>query len=279
MATVAPQEFSLLSALSERQQRVIAAADDADLLASITSNPGQLLRTMADKGLLHRVARGRYVAVGPGGGDAGAQVPPFVLIDAALERRYAISFLSALSRYGLTDHEPYKVTVLIDWRENSSPPSTIGGVEVETRVERRDGRWFGIRTESTHGGTYRIVDPERALIDSLDRPDLAGGPEVVTRALAAGLTNDDLRLSRLIRYATTHSGRVAKRLGFLLETLNLADEEAWEPLLRRAQRTRRYDALFDLENSEDAPNAGKWRLRVEIPSELLRGWALYEHAQ
>src|SRR5258708_3381712 len=125
MATVAPQEFDLLRELRRQGKRTIQLPGDRELVARHSRQPNKLLSKMAAKGLRRRIRRGRYLVVGPGGGSLTQEAAPFARIDAAVSpRRYAISFLSALSHYGLTDHEPFEVTLLLDEREWSSPPAS-----------------------------------------------------------------------------------------------------------------------------------------------------------
>jgi predicted transcriptional regulator of viral defense system len=236
---------------------------------------------MTRKGLLRHVSRGRYLVVGPGGGELQQEASAFGLLDAALRpRRYAVSFMSALAHYGLTDHEPEELTILLDAPRGLSAPGQIAGMGVRAHVVRRDDRWFGIRTEIDDGGRYQIADPERAIIDSLDRPGLAGGPELVVRSLARGILNNDLRIVRLLRYANQHSVRLTRRLGFLLDTTGLATPEQLGTTFQRAHSNRVYDPLFGSKReSRDGPRDARWRVIIDLPPEVLRGWALYEEAQ
>ena len=280
MPTVAPKEFDLLRDLNRQRKRTVQLPGDAELVARHTKNPKLLLSRMAAKGLLRRIQRGRYLVVGPGGGTLLEEASPYAIIDGALSpRRYAVSFLSALSYYGLSDHEPFDVTLLLDERRDASPPTELAGISVRARVDRRDDRWFGIRIAETRGGSFQIADPERAIIDSLDRPSLGGGPETVVRALARGLRSGELRLSRLRRHALRHSVRVARRLGYLLELLDAASEGDLAQLATAAKRSHRTDTLFGLSgerDDDDVPRDSRWCLRIDIPPEMISGWAAYE---
>jgi predicted transcriptional regulator of viral defense system len=280
MSTVAPQEFALLAELHRAGRRTVTLPDDRPLVERHSAQPLKLLHRMSRKGLLRQVGRGRYLVVGPGGREARQEAEPFALLDAALApRRYAISFLSALSHYGLTDHESEELTILIDSPRGKSAPTAIAKMAVRAVVVRRDDRWFGIRIDQDIGGRYRIADPERALIDSLDRPELAGGPEVVVRALARGLRNDTLRLARLLGYAEQHSGRLARRVGFLLQITELATDEQLAGLLIRARATRKYDSLFGIaSDGKPGQTDTGWRLHLDVPAALVCGWAMYEKA-
>lgn len=286
MTTVAPKEFDLLADLRRRRKRTVRLPEDRALIAPYAAYPKNLLSTMKKKGLLRSISHGHYLVVGAGGGSLLEEASAYGILDGALAgRRYAISFLSALADYGLVDHEPREITlVLFDRRKGSVLPTIIGGIPVRARFEGRPGRTFGIRTEDTRGGTYRVADPERALIDSLDRADLGGGPETVVRALARGLQNREVRVARLCRYAAEHSARVARRLGYLLELFEAASEEQLVELERVAKKSHRYEPLFGASATDDDQDdldqqqerSLRWWVTVDVPPQVLIGWRAYE---
>jgi predicted transcriptional regulator of viral defense system len=273
-----PREFALLAALRHAGKTTLVLPKDREFVQQHSKRPLRLLSQMANKGLLRRVQRGRYVVLGPGAGSLREELPAFSILDAAFApRRYAISFLSALAFHGLTDHEPFEVTLLVDLPKGGTAPREIAGVPIRVRAERRDRRWFGIRTNDDNYGAYRIADPERAIVDSVDRPELAGGPEIVVRALSRGVLNGTLRVPRLVRYADRHSIRLARRIGYLLDTLDAASPEQLQVLRARAKQSRRSDSLFGVDADADRVEKNSvWRLETEIPTVIVRSWAAYE---
>ena len=281
--TVAPQEFELLADLKREGQTTIVLSRDRALVKRHSSRPNKFLHDMAKKGLLRHLAHGRYLVVGPGGDKVSLlrDRPALALLDSGLApRRYMVTFLSALAYYGLTDHEPHVITLLIDEPNNVSPPDTVAGLAVKAKISRTN--WFGVRSEEDGaGGLVRIADPERAILDSLNFPDFAGGPEIVVRALARGILNKQLRIKRLIRYADQFGGRVARRTGFLLELLGAADDDELESLRASARKSGRYDPLFGLDDLSDdaAERDSTWRLILDVPSEIVRAWASYEGSE
>jgi predicted transcriptional regulator of viral defense system len=270
-------EYGLLTELRRTGKTTLALPHDRQTVERYSTRPLRLLSQMAQKGLLRRVQRGHYVVLGPGGGSLREEVPTFSTLDAAFgDTRYAITFLSALAYYDLTDHTPYAVTLIADLPEGATPPRQIAGIPVRARAERRDDRWFGVRRQEDGFGSFCIADPERAILDSLASPAFAGGPEVAVRALARGLRDDTLRIARLVRYGSDHSIRLARTTGFLLELLGVADDERLAPLKTRAKQTRRYDKLFGLDDDEaELEVSAAWWLQSAIPASVIRAWAAY----
>ena len=270
-----PSELGLLTELRRAGKTTLAWPADRATVERHSKRPPRLLSQMAQKGLLRRVRRGHYVVLGPGAGSLREEVPSFSTLDAAFgDTRYAITFLSALAYHNLTDHAPYAVTLLADLPDGATPPRQIAGIPVRVRAERRDDRWFGVRRQEDFFGSFRIADPERAVIDSLAFPTFAGGPEVVVRALARGLANETLRTSRLVRHADRHSIRLARTTGYLLELLDVDDERV-APLESRAKQTRRYDTLFGLDDGGEVEVSRRWWLKSALPETIIRAWAAY----
>ena len=270
-----PSEYALLSELRRAGKTTLTLPGDRPTVARYSSRPLRLLSQMTEKGILRRAQRGHYVVLGPGGGSLRDEVPTFSAIDAAFgETRYAITSLSALAYYELTDHDARAVTLIADLPEGATAPRQMAGIAVSVRTERRESRWFGIRRQENSFGTFRIADPERAVVDSLAFPASAGGPEIVVRALARGLENGTLRIPRLVRYASQHSIRLARTMGYLLELLG-AGEEVLAPLRARAKQTRRYDILFGLTDDAEPEAVRSWMLKSDVPSSVIQAWGSY----
>ena len=86
------------------------------------------------------------------------------------------------------------------------------------RVKPR--KFFGSHGYRAGEFQVEITDREKTIVDCLDRPDLSGGVDQVGRALLAGDGNFDW--DRMTMYLCRFgSGAVVKRLGFLVEALEL----------------------------------------------------------
>lgn len=71
---------------------------------------------------------------------------------------------------------------------------------------------------------FMVTDREKTIIDGLDLPQYAGGIGEIAKALSTAWTQLDE--SKLRKYAVKiGNSAVAKRLGFLMETLKLGDIE------------------------------------------------------
>ena len=110
-----------------------------------------------------------------------------------------------------------------------------------------------------------ISDMERTIIDSLRRPDLAGGITEIAKGL--WMKRDSLNIERLIEYALRLDvGAVLRRLGYLLERNGMANETTLRPLRNKLSATyQRLDPVLPQEGSF----LSRWRLRLNVSSEEL----------
>jgi predicted transcriptional regulator of viral defense system len=94
-----------------------------------------------------------------------------------------------------------------------------------TIVSQRSGKFFGIVKDWIDEMPFSVTDREKTIIDGLDLPQYVGGVGEIAKALSGSWkTLDEKKLRRYV--AKIGNSAVAKRLGFLMETLGLGDVEA-----------------------------------------------------
>jgi predicted transcriptional regulator of viral defense system len=154
-----------------------------------------------------------------------------------------------------------EVTFITPKRKQAMHPELLG-VRFEL-VFIKPERMFGAALLGEPGLRIRVTDPERTVIDMLDRSDLCGGPAAAAVLEAAWPALDAERLTDYLeRFA---GGTVPRRLGYLVERLGLLSHD--DPLLER-WRTLLGAGYSLLERGGPAagPFVRRWRLRVNVPS-------------
>jgi len=124
-------------------------------------------------------------------------------------------------------------------------------------------RMFGAALLGEPGLRIRVTDPERTVIDMLDRSDLCGG--VPAAAAVLEMAWAALDVERLTEYLERFAGgTVPRRLGYLVERLGLLSAD--HPLLER-WRTLLGAGYSLLERGGPAagPFVRRWRIRVNVP--------------
>jgi len=104
------------------------------------------------------------------------------------------------------------------------PPGEVLGVSYKV-ISLRPEKFFGVVKDWINEMPFMVTDREKTIIDGLDLPQYVGGVAEVTKVLSIGWTQ--LNESKLRKYAVKIGiSAVAKRLGFLMETLGLGNVEA-----------------------------------------------------
>ena len=173
---------------------------------------------------------------------------------------YYVSWWSAFVFHDLTEQLPRTVSVAVQSKRRDAE---IGGIRVRfVRVSPK--KFFGYRTVKTEGALVAVATPEKAIIDSLDRPAYSGGLAEVAKALSSRR----VRSEELIRIARRYGVRaVAQRLGWLLENLRGEDASA---LLEMVNPGAPY--LLNPVGETTGAIDRRWGLRINTSIRNLSAW-------
>ena len=171
----------------------------------------------------------------------------------------------ALSWLGFTTQKPATVFVAV---RKQTAPLTIEGAEIRfVSVEAR--KFFGFKTYNVYGRSTRISDPEKTLVDCIDRPDLAGGPSELTRIVHAAMAEIDQE-KLMIAALQMNSKALLQRLGFLSDLVErpLKDEPRQQLRAAIPKKTRStFGARARREG--DIGYVAEWELHVHARKDEL----------
>jgi len=223
-----------------------------------------LLSDMVRRGLLLRLNRGLYYVI-PYEKDAESFMPDWPLVAGHLVRgaRHYIGYYSALQIHNLVVQPSLKEQIVVSHQVRPST-LTIKGVDFQF-IYHNENHFFGF--EETWVDSFHQVfcsDLEKTLIDCLFRPDYAGG--IVEIARAMNQSKGVIKFDKLLDYAQRfNSQAVIKRLGFLLEALNIETEI----IERLAQiRTASY-VLMDTELPKTGKLISRWSIQQNLDTETI----------
>jgi predicted transcriptional regulator of viral defense system len=252
----------LLAQLDRRHVRALRLPDDWDIVDAVTgSRPAsqQLIFRLNRSGLLRKVKRGGY-AVRPR--SRALAMSALELVGAFERERHLVTAGAALAFHGLSD-QSFRTIIVI------SPVQQRGwewqGERVVYAHQPPDRIWGGRIIKPADAPTW-IARPERAILDSLAHPkwgvSLSQVVEAVQRSLA-----DPRFPERLAQSAARYgNSAVSRRLGFIIS--RLSDESAAIPF-RALIGTSRALTRLDPSGERDGPSHPEWRLRENVPFELL----------
>jgi predicted transcriptional regulator of viral defense system len=257
---------ALKEKLRSDNRSVISLATDRPWLEEITAHPSQLLEDMARKGWAHRIQSGRYLvevdAASPQALPLVDELEPLVeAVLAGLGVPYYLSWHTALFHYGLVEQQSSTIFCGVPRRKT---PVRFGRFAIRF-VYSPAPAIFGNEPSIEFQQSVIFASPERALLDSLQRPDLAAPYPVLLAAFESAVQQKMLDPRRLVAYTVRlGSAALARRVGFLMDHYGL---QGSEPLLDYIGARRRLEAFKPGDSRESGEAEPKWRLR--IPPRLI----------
>jgi predicted transcriptional regulator of viral defense system len=182
----------------------------------------QFLERLQSKGWIRRIRRGRFAVIPLSSGEGRSpQLHEFV-VAMELVSPAVIAYWSALNHHGMTEQLPRTVFVATDHPVRRQPGDILG--VTYKIVSLKPDKIFGVMKEWIDEIPFSVTDREKTIIDGLDLPQYVGGVSEITKALTGSWKLLDEK--KLRKYAAKiGNSAVAKRLGFMMETLRLGNVE------------------------------------------------------
>ncbi len=263
--TLGPQAAKLVTALHELGRTVFRIGDIREITRLPESSARSFARKLVNRGVATRLKPGLFILVPYELGNEQQYVGnPFVVAREIMNSQdYYLSHATAMEIHGMLTQPQLIVFV-------STPkvrrPLTVHGVEFRF-IHCQQRHLFGITDHwVTKQEKIRVSDLERTIIDGLKQPEHCGGVTEVAKGL--WIRRQDMDVGRLTRYARRIGvGAVLRRLGFLLETYQMANAEELERI--RSELTASYVRL-DPVLPVEGKRLKRWRLQLNVnPDELL----------
>ena len=177
----------MVLSLREQGREIVLASDIISMLGSETT-ARKVIRNLVKKGWLARLVGGRYMLLPPEHGpeNFGENNP-----HGARRRRRRTSYIgwwTAAAFHGFTTQKPMTVTVAT---LRQMPARTIEDTDVRF-IKITERKFFGFKPYNIYGRKVAISEPEKTVIDCIDRPDLCGGAAELTRIVHGAMRDADL---------------------------------------------------------------------------------------
>lgn len=256
----------LLTGITRQGKRIFIYDDAVKAYGSDGRRLWELLSTLVRRGWLQRIEKGKYLILPFEAGGEREWTEHEFIIGSYLIEPYYIGFRSALNYYGYTEQLSRTVFIASTSRKLKSS-LTISGVTYRF-IFLSERKFFGARQIAIDGNQVNISEPEKTIVDCLDRPRYCGGISEAAKALWYG--RDELDFPRMAEYSRRNGNRAAsQRLGYLIEILGFKDEKAIEILLKsRSTRYARLDALSESKGRY----VERWKVIVNVSENELLQW-------
>jgi len=252
---------------AQRQGTNLLDADAVTRLAAVSRpHAVNLLASMARKGVLFRVGRGRYAVIPPSvlHERKSYVIDPHLVIDELMKADglgecYYVAYQSAAAIHGAAQQLPFVLQVALPMQRR---PVDMGQGRIQfIRIQTQ--KWFGFRQVLYQEAPLRVSDHEKTLLDCLERFDLCGGVGEATRT--AGTLLEGIRSDTLLSYLDQMGNQaMAQRLGLILERLSTVQAVDQELIAAVARRVGRHTYLLDPHGPIEGLVDRRWRIRENI---------------
>jgi predicted transcriptional regulator of viral defense system len=267
---ISTRSSELLSHFNEQQR---ACFDYTEALSALPhSNVGAvktLLSDMTKRGLLMRLKESVYYII-PYEQNSEYFMPDWHLIAGNLvkDAKHYIGYYSALQIHNLITQPSLKEQIVVSKQLH---PSIIKIKNIPFQfIYHNEHHFFGGKKVWIDSFNQVLCsDLEKTIIDCLFKPHYAGGIVEIARALDSA--KDKINFTTLLDYTKRFKSQaVVKRLGFLLELLEINDDiiEALQKL-----KTSSY-ILLDTELPKSGKMTSRWRIQQNLENETIKA-AIY----
>lgn len=229
----------------------------------------ELLSDMVKRGLLMRLKKGLYYII-PYEQEASVFMPDWHLLAEYLTKGtdHYIGYYSALQIHQLITQPSLKEQIVV---AKQVRPSTLEIRDVTFQfIYHNEDHFFGSKKIWIDSFNKVLCsDLEKTFIDCLFKPDYAGG--IVEVAKAIYTSKDKINYDKLLEYAQRFKSQaVIKRLGFILETLDIASGITKQ---LRKDKTNSY-VLLDTELPKSGKMISRWSIQQNLETETIKS-AIY----
>jgi len=237
-------------------------ADDAAAALGVSrEEAARIAGYLASKGWLARVRRGLFTVV-PLEADAPEdwRADPWLVAGRVFAPCY-IGGWSACEHWSLTE-QLFRSIVVVSAEPQRRAEVTVQGTGFRV-VTRKPDTLFGTRRVWRGREHVDVSDPTRTIVDVLDDPSIGAGIRNVADVLSAYFAGEHREDELLVSYADRLGNRtVFKRLGFLLESLEIDAPELTETCLARR-----------------SAGLGKLDPSIRLPGRITKRWGLRINAR
>jgi predicted transcriptional regulator of viral defense system len=224
-----------------------------------------LLSELVKRKIIVRLKAGKYLIIPQEMGSGENYLGNWYIAGKEIinSQKYYIAFYSAMNYWGMLTQPLIKIFIATPKRQ-IVPREMIGKMIFVTVKEKSI---WGIKEEWINNKEkIRISNIEKTIIDCLTFPQCCGGITEIAKGI--WIVKDKINYKILLNYANGYNKNVvAKRLGYLLESLNIGDSNIVLELKKYVKD--RYD-LFDPTLSIKRINKNSWRLIDNVGQKQIK---------
>ncbi|MCL4376796.1 MAG: transcriptional regulator [Actinobacteria bacterium] len=245
----------LIDRIYEENKPVFTISDAQKILSKDYNQTTDLLSEMVKRKIINRLKPGKFLIIPQEVGNVERYLGNLFIAASEVVNSpdYYIGFYSAMNHWGMLTQPLFKVFV-------PSPKRQVVPIQLKDNlifIYMKEKFIWGIKEEwITQTRKIRISDLEKTILDGLLYPQHCGGITEIAKGI--WITRDKIDYNKLERYVSKYGKNVvAKRLGYILEILEIADHSLLFNLKQYVKA--RYD-LLDPAMPKTIKNKNTWRL-------------------
>jgi predicted transcriptional regulator of viral defense system len=210
-------ESDILSHIKESKCSLVDSKKIKDYLNVEAGYASKILERLNQKGYLERIIRGNYLFI-PLEYGYEERYPPMnsLVVGSVLTKPYYYGYQTANNYHGFTSQfSPKTYICTVKPRRNFRWRNTSYKF-----VKLVDDKFFGFTMVEADGCKICVAEPEKAVLDSLDKPNYCGGVSQVIYVVHNALSSDVDRDKLLLYADRMGSNSVLQRLGYIVELLS-----------------------------------------------------------
>jgi predicted transcriptional regulator of viral defense system len=247
--------------------KTIFAVTDVENITGLRSNAAtDLTSELIKRNIVARIKRGKYIIIPQEIGDVNYIGNWYVAAREVVNSPdYYISHYSAMDIHNMVTHPVTKVFITTPKQEYKKQ-RIVGNTTFEFIYMDAKYVWGIKNFWVTNSEQVRVSDIERTIIDCLYRPEYCGAVLEIVKGL--WIQKEKIDFDKLLNYALKFDKIVViKRLGYILESLDLKDENYLSKL--RARINNKYYVLDPLLTTEETYK-NSWKCIANIGSQQMK---------
>jgi predicted transcriptional regulator of viral defense system len=211
-------EAKLILHLEWERQPVVTIEETMDILACSYVHARQVLHRLARRRWLTRIKPGTCELIPASRGEHAFPDTNPLFIGSVLVEPYYYAFATAAFYHGLSTQASVTVYIATSKRARRRVYEVRG--KAYRLMLQPPHKFFGAVEVDAYGSQVTMAEPEKTIVDALDRPEYAGDIPEIAGMLQRG--QGRLNWNRLAEYALRfESQALVQRLGYLLDILQL----------------------------------------------------------
>jgi len=255
----------LIRKLYDENRPIFEIKHAQNILGKSYNAVADLLSDLVKRKIIVRLKAGKYLIIPQEMGSGENYLGNWYIAGKEIinSRKYYIAFYSAMNHWGMLTQPLIKMFIATPKRQII--PREIIGRMIFVIVKEKS--IWGIKEEWINNKEkIRISNIEKTIIDCLTFPQHCGGITEIAKGI--WIAKDKIDYKILLNYVNRHNKNVvAKRLGYLLELLNVGDLNMILELKKYVKD--RYD-LFDPTLSIKRMNKNSWRLIDNVGQKQIK---------